>query len=180
MTNAAKVITNPKYIALALIVTLSLVAFAAWLPNIHLITKTMSSSTMTLWEKTNLMTSLLGSLQTNFTATSRLLTVTSASLAGIQVAFLAAYIRQTAQLQQTMGMSFLGTAASLLGVGCASCGSVVLTTVFGLGSMAVILRLLPLKGQEFGIIGVGILLFAIKQTVDKVNQPGVCKVERRT
>lgn len=179
MNTAAKVITNPKYISLVLIVTLGLIAFAAWLPNLHLITQTMTSSTMTLWEKTNLIGSLLGSLQTNFTAFSRSLTILSAFLAGIQTALLTFYIRQTALLQQTMGVSFLGTAASLLGAGCASCGSVVLTTVFGFSSMAIVLEFLPLKGQEFGILGVGILLLVIKQTVGKINHPNVCKIEKR-
>ena len=100
-------------------------------------------------------------------------------LVGIQTALLILYIRQTAKLQQTTGITFLGTAASMLGVGCASCGSVVLTTVFGFSSMVVILGLLPLKGQEFSIVGVGILLLAIKQTMMKIDHPAVCAIRKK-
>lgn len=173
-----KIIAQPKYLTVAIAVALVVIAFAAWLPNIHLITKTMTSSTMTLWQKTNLMTSLLGSLQTNFTPISRLVTFISAGLAGIQVSLFIYYLRQTARIQQSMGMSALGVASSLLGVGCASCGSVVLTSFIGFGSATAILGFLPFRGQEFGFIGIMILLLAISFTLKKIRQPYVCAIER--
>jgi hypothetical protein len=171
-----EIIKQPKYLALVITVSLMVIAFAVWLPNLHLITKTMTSSTMTLWQKTNLMTSLLGSLQTNFSPLSRTITFISAGLAGVQVSLLAYYIRQTAKLQQSMGMSAVGVATSLLGVGCASCGSVVLTSLIGFGATTAVLGFLPFRGQEFGFLGIGILLFAINFTMKKINDPLVCGV----
>jgi hypothetical protein len=171
-----EIIRQPKYLAVAITVSLAVIAFAAWLPNLHLITKTMTSSTMTLWQKTNLMTSLLGSLQTNFTALSRAVTFVSAGLAGVQVSLLGYYTRQTAKLQRSMGMSTLGVATSLLGVGCASCGSVVLTSLIGFGTATAVLGFLPFRGQEFGFLGIGVLLFAIHFTMKKINDPLVCGV----
>ena len=168
---------QPKYVIVTLIVFLTVVAFAAWLPNLHLITKTMTSSTMTLWQKTNLLVGLLGSLQTNFTPLSRLVTVATAALAGVQVSLLIIYIRQTAQLQQSFGMSFLGVATSMLGIGCASCGSVVLTSLIGFGATTVVLGFLPLNGQEFGLLGIAILIFAIHFTMKKINDPQVCEIQ---
>lgn len=179
MVTVTKVITNPKYLILFISVTLMVIAFAAWLPNLHLITKAMTSSTMTLWQKTNLLTNLLGSLQTNFTPLSRTVTFVSAGLTGVQVSLLIYYVRQTTKVQQSMGMSALGMATSMLGVGCASCGSVVLTSLLGFGSATAVLGLLPLRGQEFGIFGIGILLFAIYLTVKKINQPFVCEMKRK-
>ena len=164
---------------LSAVVTLTVIAFAAWLPNLHLITRTMTSSTMTLWQKTNLLTSLLGSLQTNFTPLSRTVTFISAGLAGMQVSLLIYYLRQTARLQQSMGMSALGVATSMLGVGCASCGSVVLTSFIGFGSATAVLGLLPFRGQEFGFLGIGILLFAISLTIRKIDQPFACEVRKK-
>lgn len=155
------------------------IAFAAWLPNLHLISKTMTSSTMTLWQKTNLLTGLLGSLQTNFTPLSRIVTFVSATLAGVQISLLVYYIKQTAQVQKSLGMSALGVATSMLGVGCASCGSVVLTSLIGFGSATAILGFLPFRGQEFSFVGIGILLFAINLTVKKINQPYACEVRRK-
>src|SRR3990167_10630023 len=176
MATFVKVFNNPKYIMLSAVVTLTVIAFAAWLPNLHLITRTMASSTMTLWQKTNLLTSLLGSLQTNFTPLSRAVTFISAGLAGMQVSLLIYYLRQTARLQQSMGMSALGVATSMLGVGCASCGSVILTSFIGFGSATAVLGLLPFRGQEFGFLGIGILLFAISLTIRKIDQPFACEV----
>ena len=177
MATIAKVITNPKYLALSTLVALIVIAFAAWLPNLHLITRTMTSSSMTIWQKTNLLTSLLGSLQTNFTPLSQVVTATSAVLTGLQASLLVFYIRQTAAVQQSMGVSFVGVATSMLGVGCASCGSVVLTSLVGFGSATVVLGFLPFRGQEFGFLGIGILLFAMSLTLKKINQPYVCDVK---
>jgi hypothetical protein len=176
MDSLLKIIQQPKYLLVAVSVTTIVIVLAAWLPNLHLITKTMTSKTMTIWQKTNLLTSLLGSLQTNFTPLSRTVTVISAGLAGIQISLLIYHVRQTAQIQQSMGISALGVFSSLLGVGCASCGSVVLTSLIGLGSTSTVLGLLPLKGQEFGFIGIGILFWAITFTLKKINEPFACKV----
>ncbi len=178
MLTVVKVITNPKYLILSISITLLVIAFAAWLPNLHLITNAMTSGSMTLWQKTNLLTSLLGSLQTNFTPLSRTVTFISAGLAGVQVSLLIYYVRQTAQIQQSMGMSALGVATSMLGVGCASCGSVVLTSLIGFGSATAILGFLPFRGQEFGFIGISILLLSIVYTMKKINQPLVCEIRR--
>lgn len=174
-----KIVTQPKYLIVAIAVSLMVIAFAAWLPNLHLITKTMTSSTMTLWQKTNLLTGLLGSLQTNFTPLSRAVTFISAGLAGIQVSLLVYYLKQTARIQQSMGMSAVGIATSMLGVGCASCGSVVLTSLIGFGSTTTVLGFLPFRGQEFGLLGIAILLFAIHLTIKKINDPLVCGVGAR-
>jgi hypothetical protein len=173
-----KVLFNPKYAVLGTIVALILVVFAVWLPNLSLITTSLTSSGFTLGQKVSLLTALLGSIETNFTTLSRSLLITSAILMGIQVSLVTYYVRQTAKLQQDMGVSFIAMCLSLLGVGCASCGSVLLATLFGFGAMTSIVRPLPFKGQEFSIIGLAILVFATWHTVRKINQPIVCEVRR--
>lgn len=177
MTTLLRIFQQPKYLLVIAIVTLTVIALAAWLPNIHLITKTMTSKTMTVWQKTNLVTSLLGSIQTNFSPLSRTVTIISATLTGIQTSLLIYYLRQTIMVQREMGVSLLGVATSLLGVGCASCGSVVLTSLIGLSSASTVLGILPFRGQEFGFLGIAILLMAIIYTMKKINQPFLCKVE---
>jgi len=176
MTTLLRIIQQPKYLVVTVAITLMVIALAAWLPNIHLITKTMTSKTMTVWQKTNLVTSLLGSIQTNFSPLSRTVTIVSATLTGIQSSLLIYYLRQSVKIQREMGVSLAGVATSLLGVGCASCGSVVLTSLIGFGSASTILGILPLRGQEFGFLGIIILSTAIGFTLKKINQPFVCKV----
>lgn len=177
MTTIAQIHRQPKYLLVTTITALSMIAFAAWLPNLHLITKSMTSSTMSLWQKTNLLTSLLGSLDTNFTPLSRTLTIASASLTGIQASLLIYYVRQSVRIQKEMGVSLAGIATSMLGVGCASCGSVVLTSLVGFGSATTLLGILPYRGQEFGFVGIGILVIAIYYTIKKINQPYICVVK---
>lgn len=175
-----KIVAQPKYLTITIAVSLMVIAFAAWLPNLHLITRAMTSSTMTLWQKTNLLTGLLGSLQTNFTPLSRTITFINAGLAGVQVSLLIYYLRQAAQIQQSMGMSAMGVVAGMLGVGCASCGSVVLTSLIGFGSATAVLGFLPFRGQEFGLLGIAILLFAIYVTIKKINDPLICGVRSKS
>lgn len=179
MTTLVKIISQPKYLAIAIMAALTIIVFAAWLPNLHLVSLTFTSSNLTFWQKTNLLISLAGSLQTNFSLFSLSVIIVNALLAGIQTSLLIYYLRQTAEIQKETGMSFAGITASLLGVGCASCGSVVLSSLIGFGSTAVILNFLPFRGQEFGFLGIGILLFAIHFTMKKINDPLVCGVKSK-
>lgn len=173
-----KVLLRPKYFGLAVFVTLSLIIFAAWLPNFRLISASLMSSSLTLGQKITLLTALLGSLQTNFTTLSLSFLIASALLMGIQAALVTSYIRQTARLQQDMGISFVAMSLGLLGIGCASCGSVLLATLLGFGVMSSIVGFLPFKGQELSMVGILILLLAVKHTIKKINQPVVCEIRR--
>ncbi len=179
MVTITTILRRPKYLVVIAMVALSMIAFAAWLPNLHLIAKTMTSETMTLWQKTNLLTALLGSLETNFTPLSRALTVISSTLTGIQASLLVYYLRQSIRIQTEMGVSLAGVATSMLGVGCASCGSVLLTSFIGFGSATTLLGVLPFRGQEFGFIGIAILLVAIAYTIKKINQPFTCVINNQ-
>ena len=179
MVTLVKIIGQPKYMLVTIIIAVIVVVFAAWLPNLHLITKAMTSSTMTFWQKTNLATSLLGSLQTNFSPFSRTITIINATLTGIQASLLVYYLRQSMKIQKDLGVSLAGVATSLLGVGCASCGSVVLTSLIGFGSTTTVLGILPFRGQEFGFVGIAVLLFAISFTLKKINQQYICEVKRK-
>lgn len=176
MATVVKILRRPEYIFISICVAIVLLMFAAWLPNLHLVNKTIASETLTLRQKTDLLTALLGSLETNFTPLSRTLTVISAALTGIQTSLLIYYVRQTLRIQTEMGVSFIGIITSLFGIGCASCGSVLLTSMIGLGTATAVISILPFRGQEFGFLGIAILLSAIAFTVKKINQPLKCRI----
>jgi hypothetical protein len=176
MKTLFKILGKPGYLLLAIGVSLVVITFAAWLPNLHLVSRTIVSSSLDLGQKSNLLFGLLSSLQTNFTPVSLLVTTATAILAGIQLSLLVFYLRQKVALQQSMGVSAAGITASLLGIGCASCGSVLLTSVIGLGATTTALGVLPLKGQEFGLAGIALLSWAMMLTIRKINDPAVCKV----
>jgi hypothetical protein len=172
-----KLLSQPRYILLAVTVAFAVTAFSAWLPNLGLVQKAIFSSTMTIGQKTNLLVALFGSLKTNFTFLSLVITLFTAVLSGIQVSLLTHYLRESFKINQALGTSTLGFVSSMLGIGCASCGSVAITSFLGLGASASVLIFLPLKGQEFGFIGIILLLVSILYTAKKINQPITCKVK---
>ncbi|MDA1080042.1 MAG: hypothetical protein O2840_05130, partial [bacterium] len=104
------------------------------------------------------------------------ITITTAALVGVQVSLFIYLLRQRMAVQKSVGMSFAGILSSMLGIGCASCGSVILTSLFGLGTTVTVLTFLPLGGQEFGLLGIGLISFVIIWLVRKIEQPIVCEV----
>lgn len=64
------------------------------------------------------------------------------------------YFQKRFRLEKTAGMSTVGMLSGLLGVGCASCGSVIISSLIGFGATASVIGVLPLRGQEFGLLGV--------------------------
>jgi len=79
-------------------------------------------------------------------------------------------------MERSAGTSLVGMITGLLGVGCASCGSVILSSVFGVGATAGFIGVLPLRGSEFGLLGVALLLWANYSIALKVQQPLICSV----
>lgn len=176
MNKAITILKRPSYIAIVVAVTFVLIVLSLWLPNIQLILQFITGNTMNLKEKIVLLTSLLGSFRTNFTPLSGLLLVLTSILIGVQSALFTYFMGQRIKRTNLVGMSLIGSILSLIGIGCASCGSIIISSLIGLSSMVVVIGILPLKGLEFSIVGILLLLFAIKQTADKIDKPVVCSV----
>ena len=173
-----KVFRKPAYVILALLVSVSVFVLAVWLPNIKLIVSVISSSSIPLITKIQLPINLLGSIGTNFTPLSATYTILIAVLFGIYIAMLIYFLKRRIKEvgQSGMATGFLGIASGVLGVGCAACGSFLLTS-FALVGTGGILTFLPLGGSEFGIIGVILLALAIYVTAKKIVDPQVCKIK---
>ncbi|MBI1984556.1 MAG: hypothetical protein HYS60_00380, partial [Candidatus Wildermuthbacteria bacterium] len=102
-----------------------------------------------------------------------------ALLFAVNIVLVVFYFRRRAKLQQAAGLSFAGALSGLLGIGCAACGSVILSSVFGIGATASFLSVLPLKGQELGILSVIILSASIYLVYRKINDPLICKPSQK-
>lgn len=61
---------------------------------------------------------------------------------------------------------------SFLGIGCASCGSLILTPIFGVAAGG-LLSTLPLHGTEFYFLGLGLLLWSTYSIAKKIDNPYV-------
>jgi hypothetical protein len=173
-----KVFRNPVYILIALAVSFTIFAFATWLPNLRLISDVVSSSSVILSDKFMLLVSLLGALSTNFTWLSGSVTVIISILLGVYVAMLSYFFRHRVIEAKEAGTvtGILGLFSAMLGVGCAACGSFLFSGALSVVGAAGLLALLPLGGEEFGLIGIILLLISVRAVSKKITQPAVCKI----
>src|SRR3546814_5312489 len=83
-------------------------------------------------------------------------------------------VRQTGQAGAAA--SFGGLAAGLFGVGCAACGTFVLSPALTLLGISGLIALLPFGGEEFGVLGVGMLGLSLALTARRIAEPVVCSI----
>ena len=173
-----KVFRKSTYTILALIISAVVFAFAVWLPNLSLIVKIMGHPGMTFSQKLSLPASLLGSIVTNFTLLSATYTILIAILFGMNVAMIVYFLKRRIDdvRQAGLGTGFLGITSGVLGMGCAACGSFLLTSILSLSGTSWLLSYLPLDGGEFGILGVILLTVSLYLTAKKIQNPAVCKI----
>lgn len=173
-----KVFRKPTYALLALVISAAVFAFAVWLPNLSLIVKIMGHPGITFSQKLSLPASLLGSIVTNFTLLSATYTILIAILFGMNVAMIVYFLKwRIDDVQQAgLGTGFLGITSGVLGIGCAACGSFLLTSMLSLSGASWLLSYLPLDGGEFGILGVILLATSLYLTAKKIQKPAVCKI----
>lgn len=163
------------YVVLALLVSLLLFLFAIWLPNLSFVREITFSPFFTITEKISILLSSLGAFQTNLRPFGRLVLVTAVLLFGLNVSLFSFYIKRRVKLEKEAGMSIGGMLAGLIGIGCASCGSFILASIFGMSASAAFIGLLPFRGQEFGILGIIILGLSIILIAKKIQEPLICK-----
>lgn len=102
------------------------------------------------------------------------LAVTVALLFGLNVAFTVHFVRRWLADRQATGLGVTGLLAAVFGVGCASCGAVVLSFLVGTGAAASMVGVLPLGGHEFNLLAVAALAAALAVTVRKLAHPDAC------
>lgn len=173
------VLRNYQYVLLAIIVGLSVLGFAILLPNLQLISLVFRDSSVSLADKLGLLVGLLGSITTNFMLVSALTTVAISLLVGVNVALvLYLYRRKRSGLNKGgVAVSTFGAIVGIFGVGCAACGSLILTGLLSAVGGVGVLALLPFKGQELGIVGVVALLYATYFLVQKIIRPITCEIK---
>lgn len=174
---AKKAGKDPRAVVSGLAAGALLLAIAIWLPNLSFVEGTLAAPQFSPGTKIAILWSSLAALGTDFTPLSRDLTIALAVLFAIDVALLVFYVRTRIAFDRSAGVGIGGIVAGLLGVGCASCGTVVLSAFLGAGATAGFLNILPLKGEEFGFLGVLLMIVAIWLTAKKIEGPHSCAVE---
>ncbi|HBE90314.1 MAG TPA: hypothetical protein DDW41_03845 [Candidatus Andersenbacteria bacterium] len=140
--------------------------------------KVMGHPGISLTQKLDLPISLLGSIVTNFTLLSASYTIAIAILFGINVAMFVYFLRRRVDEVKQAGVAtgLFGITSGVIGMGCAACGSFLLTSLLSFVGASGILAFLPLNGGEFGILGVALLGTSLYMTAKKIQNPAVCKI----
>lgn len=174
-----EVFAHVSYIALASVLALFVFVFAVWLPNIGLMTDIFTTSSAPFATKLKIAISLLGGLSTNFSMFSAGYTIAIAILFGIVIA-MTVYLVRKKRVQlggNTLTTGLGGVGSGILGVGCAACGSFLLMTILSSLGAAGALALLPLRGGEFGVVSVILLVVSFVLISKKIAAPLMCNVK---
>ena len=161
-----RVFKDWTYVLLAVVVAILVFIFATWLANLGLVWQIIIFPDVSLLEKSRILIGLVGSIRTNFTVISASYTTAIAVLFGLNTAMVIYYMKvQRRWRRQTGGAGavsgLLGLTSGALGIGCAACGTFVLGPFLSLLGGAGYLGLLPFGGQEFGLLGVAILVVSL-------------------
>lgn len=131
-------------------------------------------------QKVNFFISLYTSLDLHYSTLSLILLLTLVGLFGTHVALFVFYVRRlqvgTKGTKRLHATSFLGLVAGLFGVGCAACGSILISGLMSIFGASGLLLLMPFHGQEFGLLGIILLTLAIYFLAKKIRQPIVCEI----
>ncbi len=174
------VFSKPLYSALLLAVSFIVLSVAILFPSIGLIKTLWQHESVSVIEIGLLIIRLYGSLGTNFTLFSAVYTILIALLFGLQVALLTYYVRsvqrKVTNLASVGAGSIGGLISGFFGIGCAACGTFLLSSLLVLFGAGWLLAWLPFGGEEFSLLGVGLLIYANYALVQKITTPRVCEV----
>jgi hypothetical protein len=132
----------------------------------------------TTLSKISILTHLYLGLFTNFTPLAMVATLMISILSGVNAGLLALYIQKTKSIRtlpsDTSLVQMTALVSAVFGIGCASCGSIILTAVLLQLGAGGLLFLLPFHGQEFALLAVGLLGYSARLLWKKINQSFVC------
>ena len=170
-------VRRPAYLVLALVVAIVVLFIMLWLRNLSLLGYFLSLPVFSLRAKLALAWSGWQFLGTNFSTLGQVVAISVVALMGVNIALLTYYLKRRVKGARAGGTTLLGSLVGLLGIGCASCGSVILSLVLGFSASTSFLGFLPLHGLEFGLLGLTMLLISAYQLCRKIQNPLVCVID---
>ena len=166
---------GPRAFFVTFMTTLSFLFFLLLIPNYSLLAGAFVSPLFTPLEKIAILFGIFGTLSTFFTPLGQTIAVVTALLIGIITNLLVFSMRNRVLRRRMAGNSAIGIISSMIGIGCASCGSIILSSLIGLSATVGFLSFLPLGGDFFGVIGLLILLFTLSHILLKMSAAATCR-----
>ncbi len=173
-----RVFKKGRYLALSLAVFIVGASLVLLLPNLSTLVQALTSETLSAGAKLTFWIALYGSIATNYTLLNAISIFLVLLLLSIEVALLVFYLRRVQKAtkgfkgSQIKGLA--GAISGVLGIGCAACGSVILTGIAASLGVTGLLLALPLHGGEFALLGIVLLAWSISYLVKKIYDPLVC------
>ncbi len=126
-------------------------------------------------KRISLATRTLFDIQNTFTAGALILAVLGSFLGGINLSLAYTYMRLRGEVLLHSGLySGIGLLFAFFGIGCAACGTALLSIILSFFGFSAMLDVLPYQGQEIGYIGLLLLCIATYTLAHKVAVPNVC------
>lgn len=171
-----KVFREKRYLLLAVLTGLFAFAFAVLFPNIKLLSQFFNDSAISIYQKMLLLFNLFGSITVNFTLFTASYTILISILFGMNTALLAFHIRNRISTIKQSGtvLGVMGIASGILGIGCAACGSIVISLILPIFGGGAFLSFLPLQGGEFGILSIILLSLSYYLIAKEIQKSKIC------
>lgn len=156
---------------------MTLVVFfgGVWASLLPLVSRICLDTSIPLSERLTLSSHLLSSSFSDIALFDVTYLATIALLIGINTSLVLAYVRMRRDKMRATGVAsgLLGTLAGLLGLGCAACGTFVLSPLLVTIGAGGLLALLPFGGEELKYIGITLLLLSAYLLARDLNRPAV-------
>lgn len=160
------------------VIIISTIIFASMLlvvENGKAASQIMSFEALPFLKRITLALSTLFDIKNTFTGGALILAILGSFLGGINLSLAYTYMRLRGAVLLHSGLySGIGLLFAFFGVGCAACGTALLSVVLGFFGFSAMLNVLPYQGQEIGYIGLIFLCIATYTLSHKVAVPNVC------
>lgn len=169
----AEVFGETKSKSIAVVSMLVLFAVIAFIPNLGVIGQVFTSS-VPVTQKLMFALTLLGSPAANAATIGFIAILASIFLSGVVIALDVYAFRKRVRNVGAMGVSGLGMVSAFIGIGCASCGSLLLTALIPLLGIGAFVSILPFGGAEFSLLGIALLLTSTYLLLKQIAKPMTC------
>jgi len=152
---------------------------AVLFPNFGLVGEIFADANVPIAVKLSITLSLLGGIGTNFSLLSATYTVAIAVLFGLTVAMIVFSVKQRrgAATRRSIALGSGAMLSGALGIGCAACGSLLVSAIVPSLGAAGALTMLPLDGQEFGILSVALLFVSLLLVSKNIAESAACALD---
>ncbi|GBD33825.1 hypothetical protein HRbin34_00119 [bacterium HR34] len=159
-----------KYSATFVFTSFVVFLFFLWTPNLSFIFGFLSSPEYTLPDKISFFFEYFKVFPSSFSTLSQITTIIISLLVGLNSALIVRFLDSLRKIDRTCSVKTgVGFFAGFLGIGCSSCGSFVLSLIFGAGVSSSILANLPFSGQEFAFASIALLSFSVISFYKKLS-----------